>query len=104
MRIVWIVPGFQSDATDRCIPALTDLAHRVAKDHQLKVYALQYPGREDCYRVGAVEIRSFKHGPKVARPATLARAVRLLRQEKADVVHAFWAAEPALVGVAATAL
>ena len=104
MKITWIVPGYQSDAADRCIPALTDLAHRVARDHFLKVYALQYPGREDCYRVGEIEIRSFKHGPKLTRPGTLARAIWLLRQEKADLVHAFWAAEPALVGAAANAL
>lgn len=107
MQLVWIVPGFQRDSADRCIPALTDLAHRVAQDHRLKVYALQYPGREDCYRVGAVEVRSFRAGPparvpKLARLGTLARVVRLLWQEPADLLHAFWAAEPALAGVAAT--
>lgn len=107
MKIIWIVPGFQSDATDRCIPALTDLAHRVVREHELKVFALQYPARQDCYRVGAVEVQSFRPGPparvrKLARLIPLGRALQLIHREAGDVIHAFWAAEPALVGVAAT--
>ncbi len=109
MNIGWIVPGFQSDAADRCIPALTDLAHYVAREHRLTVYALQYPGREDSYRVGEVAVRSFKAGPpagvpKLARLGPLARAVWALRREPYDLLHAFWAAEPALAGIAASRL
>jgi glycosyltransferase involved in cell wall biosynthesis len=100
MKIIWIVPGFQSDAADRCIPALTDLAHRVAQDHSLKVFALQYPGRDDSYRVGRVRVRSFSRtGGKLARLGPLSRAMGEIWREPGDLVHAFWAAEPALVGL-----
>lgn len=103
LKIAWIVPGFQSDAADRCIPALTDLAHRVAEQHSLKVYALQYPGREDCYKIGRVTVQSFKPGPpariaRLGRVGPLFRALRAIRREPADLLHAFWAAEPALTG------
>ena len=109
MKICWIVPGFQSDATDRCIPALTDLAHKVARHHDLTVYALQYPGREDRYRIGAVTVRSFRPSPpmglpKVGRLGSLGRAVWEIGHAPGDLVHAFWAAQPALVGGLATRL
>jgi glycosyltransferase involved in cell wall biosynthesis len=107
MKIIWVVPGFQSDPTDRCIPALTDLAHRVAAEHSLKVFALQYPGRDDCYRVGRVEVQSFRHeanSSRLSRLGPLARALRQIRAEPGDLLHAFWAAEPALVGLVANTL
>ena len=56
LRIAWIVPGFQANEQDRCIPALTDLAHGIAAEHDLTVFALQYPGREDVYQIGKVKI------------------------------------------------
>jgi glycosyltransferase involved in cell wall biosynthesis len=101
MKLAWIVPGFQNDPKDRCIPALTDLAHRVAQAHDLTVFALQYPGREDFYQIGRVKIRSFANGtiPKLRRVAPILRAVRAIRRGNFEKVHAFWAAEPALVGV-----
>lgn len=106
LKIAWIVPGFQSDAADRCIPALTDLAHRVAEQHSLKVYALQYPGREDCYKIGQVTIQSFQPGPpakiaRLGRVGPLFRTLRAIRREPPDLLHAFWAAEPALAGTLA---
>jgi glycosyltransferase involved in cell wall biosynthesis len=106
MKISWIVPGFQSDPNDRCIPALTDLAHRVAQEHELQVFALQYPGREDCYRIGRVQIRSFAAGrlPRLGRVMPLARAIKAVASQPADLLHAFWAAEPALVGATAAKL
>ncbi len=104
LKLAWVVPGFQASEYDRCIPALTDLAHQVAERHDLTVVALQYPGREDCYKVGALKIYSFKPGPPAAVPklrqvGPLWRARRALqaehRSQPFDVVHAFWAAEPA---------
>ena len=102
MRVIWIVPGFQSDPADRCIPALTDLGHRVAAEHRLKVFALQYPGREDRYQVGRVEVQSFRRGPlRLSRLTPFVRTLRQIRREPGDLLHAFWAAEPALVGLMA---
>ena len=68
LRLGWIVPGFQANAEDRCIPALTDLAHLIAAEHDLTVFALQYPGREDAYKIGNVKIRSFQPGPLASIP------------------------------------
>lgn len=109
MKVSWIVPGFQSDANDRCIPALTDLAHRIAQECQLKVYALQYPARRDCYRIGQVEIQSFNGGrwtklPKLGRIGPLLAALRAIQNEPGDLLHAFWAAEPVLPGIFASRL
>ncbi|HEX2909162.1 MAG TPA: glycosyltransferase family 4 protein [Chloroflexia bacterium] len=109
MRVSWIVPGFQSDETDRCIPALTDLAHQVATKHRLKVYALQYPHRRDSYRIGQVEIESFGTGQrgKVARLeriCLLTVALKAIQSQPGELLHAFWAAEPALLGAVAAKL
>ena len=106
MRLAWIVPGFQANAQDRCIPALTDLAHHVAEQHDLTIFALQYPGREDSYKVGRVKIRSFRPGPPAAVPklrqlGPFWRAYLSLQAEDKrqpfELVQAFWAAEPALL-------
>jgi glycosyltransferase involved in cell wall biosynthesis len=99
-RIAWLVPGFQSYPQDRCIPALTDLAHRIAQEHDLTVFALQYPGRADFYQIGRVKIRSFANGkiPRLRRFFPLLQAVGAIRSQPFDFIHAFWAAEPALVG------
>lgn len=108
LRIAWIVPGFQANEQDRCIPALTDLAHGIAAEHDLSVFALQYPGREDVYQIGKVKIYSFRSAPLAAVPKVrqigpLWRArQRLLEEHKAapfDAVHGFWAAEPALLAL-----
>jgi glycosyltransferase involved in cell wall biosynthesis len=109
MQISWIVPGFQSDATDRCIPALTDLAHQIAQKHRLTVYALQYPHRRDSYRVGQVEIHSFGTAQsgriaKLKRVSSLFAALRTIQAQPGDLLHAFWAAEPALLGTLAAKL
>lgn len=106
MRLAWIVPGFQASADDRCIPALTDLAHRVAERHDLTVFALQYPGRENAYKVGQVKIRSFRPGPPSAIPklrqlGPFWRAYQSVqsedRRQPFELLQAFWAAEPALL-------
>jgi glycosyltransferase involved in cell wall biosynthesis len=99
-KVAWLVPGFQSYPKDRCIPALTDLAHRVAQEYDLTVFALQYPGRDDFYQIGRVKIRSFANAriPRLRRLAPIVRAVRAIQSGGFDFVHAFWAAEPALVG------
>lgn len=106
LRLAWIVPGFQANAQDRCIPALTDLAHGVAERHDLSVFALQYPGREDFYQVGSVKIHSFRAGPpanipKLRQIGPFWRARQSLlaedKQQPFDLIHSFWAAEPGLL-------
>ncbi len=106
LDITWIVPGFQSEAADYCIPALTDLAHFVAEQHNLQIFALQYPNRRDKYRVGKVVVQSFGDDkllkiPHLKRVRPLLGALRGISRRPGDLLHAFWAAEPAMVGVLA---
>jgi len=106
MDITWIVPGFQRNAADYCIPALTDLAHYVAERHNLQIFALQYPNRATKYRVGKIAVQSFGNGklvriPHLKRVGPLLSATRAVCQKPGEIIHAFWAAEPALVGVVA---
>jgi glycosyltransferase involved in cell wall biosynthesis len=62
MRLALVIPGFQSDEHDWCIPAFTNLAHALAEHVDLHVFALRYPQRRDDYTIGRVTIHSIGAG------------------------------------------
>lgn len=103
MKIAWIVPGFSSDESDWCIPALLDLTRALAARHELHVFALRYPYRRDRYRVYDAVVHAIGGGhrgrwtlPGVWR-ATLAELSREHRAAPFDVIHAFWVYEPGVI-------
>lgn len=62
MRLALVIPGFQSDEKDWCIPAFTNLARILADDVDLHVFALRYPQRRDDYLIGKVHVHSIGAG------------------------------------------
>ncbi len=104
MRIGLIVPGFSADENDWCIPALLNFVRALARHVELEVFALRYPHRRDTYRIGDATIHSLGWAQRRGlHSATLyataiAHIQRRHRQKKFDLLHAFWADEPAWVG------
>jgi glycosyltransferase involved in cell wall biosynthesis len=107
MRIALITPGFSADESDWCIPVLLDLVRRLARDHDVHVFALRYPHRRGDYRVYGATVHALGGAGAVgmARLPLLARALALVarygRDAPFDVVHGFWADEPGFLAVAA---
>jgi glycosyltransferase involved in cell wall biosynthesis len=102
-----VVPGFSASESDWCIPALLSLVREISKDHDVRVFALRYPGRRASYSVydarveslGGAETRGASKIPLLARAvAAIRRAHRL---KPFDALHAFWADEPGYVAVRA---
>lgn len=62
MRLAIVIPGFQSDADDWCIPVFTNLAREMAEHIELHVFALRYPQRRDSYMIGKVHVHSIGAG------------------------------------------
>ncbi|MEP6775000.1 MAG: glycosyltransferase family 4 protein [Chloroflexota bacterium] len=62
MRLALVIPGFQSDENDWCIPAFTNLARTLADQVDLHVFALRYPQRRDYYSIGKIHVHSVGAG------------------------------------------
>lgn len=62
MRLALVIPGFQSDENDWCIPAFTNLARELAAHVDLDVFALRYPQRSDDYHIGRVHVHAIGAG------------------------------------------
>lgn len=116
LKIGLIVPGFSSDESDWCIPALLDTVRVLSQRHEVHLFTLRYPHRRDLYTVfgAAVYALGGATAGGLRRISLLARAVRLvlskgmrhtasqhLSQRKFDVLHALWADEPGFVAVTA---
>ncbi|HEX5505751.1 MAG TPA: glycosyltransferase [Thermomicrobiales bacterium] len=107
MRIGLVVPGFSADERDWCIPALRDLAARLATTDDVDVLALRYPHRPGRYAVFGARVTALGGGARPTwRSAGLwRRALAWLaaehRRAPFDVLHACWATESgALAAVA----
>ena len=102
MKIGWIVPGFSADETDWCIPALLNIARKLAEQHEIHVFTLRYPHFRRDYEVYGVKV----HALGGATTAGLGRIPLLVRTIQAvaahrpfDVLHGLWADEPGFVAV-----
>ena len=99
MRSVWLVPGFSSDESDWCIPALRHLAGEIALRCELHIVALQYPYRRDVYHAFGATVHSLggaNRGGMLA-PALWRAALGTIEALRPDVLHAFWAYEPGII-------
>lgn len=97
MRIALVVPGGVDESAElRVIPALLWLIERLARSHEVHVFALdQYPDRRDYALLGAAVHNLGSFGSRgVKRFWRRLRALRSGLREFGpfDVVHAFWAA------------
>jgi glycosyltransferase involved in cell wall biosynthesis len=106
LRVALIVPGFSSDESDWCIPALLDYVRALSRRIDLEVFTLRYPHRRDSYRIGNATVHSLGWAQRrgLYSPWLWATAYRAImrRQHQApfSVLHAFWADEPAWIGAA----
>src|SRR4051794_18427784 len=103
MKLAVVIPGYQADAQDWCIPAFTNLAHELARHVEVHVFALRYPPRRACYTIGNVHVHAIGGGAFNARRLPIASLINLWRQTIFDI-RAEHARAPlsALVGIWAT--
>jgi glycosyltransferase involved in cell wall biosynthesis len=104
--VALIVPGFSSDESDWCIPALLDFVRALSWRIELEVFTLRYPHRRDSYRIGNATVHSLGWSQRrgLYSPWLWVAAYRAImrrqHQSPFSVLHAFWADEPAWVGAA----
>jgi glycosyltransferase involved in cell wall biosynthesis len=103
MNIGILLPGFSSHEQDWAIPVQLNLVREMAREDDVRVLALRYPHRRDCYHVFEATVYSLGVG-QVRGTQRLAlwwdalRTLRRLHREKPfDVLHAMWADETGLI-------
>lgn len=103
MNIGILLPGFSSDEHDWAIPVQLNLVREMARMDDVRVLALRYPHRRDCYPIfgatgyslGVGQVRGFR---RLALWWDALRTLRRLHHEKPfDVLHAMWADETGLI-------
>jgi glycosyltransferase involved in cell wall biosynthesis len=105
MNIGILLPGFSSHEHDWAIPVQLNLVRELAQRDDVRVLALRYPHRRDCYRIGGATVYSRGVGQArgLRRLGLWLDALRTLRQlhrEKPfDVLHAMWADDTGLLAV-----
>ncbi len=107
MNIGLLVPGFSTDESDWCIPALRNLVASLARLEDLRVFALRYPYRAGRYDLFGARVTAIGGGARqgFGSAAVWSRALAALagqhRRRPFHILHAFWAGETgALAAVA----
>ena len=97
MKVGLLVPGgVDRSGEHRVIPCLLWLLERVARKHEVHVFALwQEPGPSRYQLLGA-EVHNIGASPR--RPRMAAQIVAEHRRKPFDLLHAIWAAPPGVVG------
>ena len=85
MRLAIVIPGFQANASDWCIPAFTNLARELAKSVDLHVFALRYPAVRRSYAIGRVHVHAVGGGALAGHRLTGMSLINLWRQALRDV-------------------
>ncbi|MEA2574511.1 MAG: hypothetical protein QOH93_1809 [Chloroflexia bacterium] len=67
MKLAIVIPGFQADAADWCIPAFTNLAQQLSPRNEVHVFTLRYPHRWASYSVGRVQVHALGGGQVLGR-------------------------------------
>lgn len=98
MRIALITPGgVDRTGTHRVIPCMLWLIERLTRaGHDVQVIALQQERRPGRWRLLDADIHNIGSRPRSLRG--IAKLLALHREKSFDVVHAFWATIPGLVG------
>lgn len=101
MRIAFVVTGgVDRSGRERVIPTLLSFIERMARRHDLVVYALRYHGRACTYPLLGATVNDLGSPPGLRRQySSLVDALR--RDGPFDVMHAYWALPAGLVAAAA---
>lgn len=107
MKIALVVPGFSAHEGDWSIPASLDFVRELAGRAEVHVYTLRWPEHGERYHVFGATVLAMNGRKRMGwRVVDLwQRTLRALAAEHErgafDVIHAFWADEPAWVGTMA---
>lgn len=105
MNIGILLPGFSSDESDWAIPVQLNLVREMAQHDDVRVLALRYPHRRDCYPIHGATVYSLGVGQVRGLGRlklwvnTLLMLRRLHHEKPFDVLHAMWADETGLIAV-----
>lgn len=98
MRIALITPGgVDRTGSHRVIPCMLWLIERLTRaGHDVQVIALHQEPRPGRWRLFDADVHNIGSRPRSLRG--IAKLLALHREKPFDVVHAFWAGTPGLVG------
>ena len=100
MKVALIVPGsVDRSGTHRVIPCLLWLIERIAREHEVHVYALQQEPRPSRYPLLGAEVHNM--GARPRRLRALAAILAEHRRAPFGVLHAVWGPGPGAVAAAA---
>lgn len=100
MKVALVVPGgVDRSATHRVIPCLLALLERLARQHELHVFALRQEPRPSRFPLLGATVHNL--GARPRRLRALAAIGAEHRRAPFDLLHAVWAVPPGVVAAAA---
>lgn len=85
MKLAIVIPGFQADERDWCIPAFTNLARELSRYVGVHVFTLRYPGERRRYRIGHVRVHAVGGGAFGERRMVGLSLINLWRRAMTDI-------------------
>lgn len=102
LRIAVIIPGFPERNNDWFLPSISKLQVELKKYVDITVFALSHPRSNESYEWQGLPVQSFGAWRKGSwLPVCLVSLVKQHAKTKFDLIHAYWATEPGLVGTLA---
>lgn len=102
MRVAVIVPGFPEADESWFLPPVSETQATLQACADVFVFALSYPPQNVTYEWRGVRVRSFGAWKTAAwLPAALSALIAEHRRQPFDLLHAYWATQPGLVGALA---
>ena len=99
MKVALVVPGgVDKSGTERVIPCLLALVERVARVHELHVFAMRQEPRPCRWTLLGAQVSNVGRRPLL--PRAVAQVVAEHRRAPFDVLHGVWAASGMVAGAA----
>jgi glycosyltransferase involved in cell wall biosynthesis len=100
MRVALVVPGGVDRSGEyRVIPALLALLRRLARSHDVHVFALSQEARAANWDLAAAHVHNI--GSRYTRSRALRAILALHRARRFDLVHSIWSGNCGLIAVGA---
>lgn len=104
MKVAMVVPGgVDRSGTHRVIPCLLWLLERIARQHEVHVFAMRGEGAASSYTLRGATVRPVGGTGRRSLP-TLAAVVAEHRRGAFDLLHGFWLTGPGVVAAVAATL